>query len=298
MNENDLLQSIYVKSRGLPERVTLGPGDDMGAVELSGQDLLVTVDQAADGVHFDLQQHSLDRVGHKAMARSLSDVAAMAAKPVGAVVAVSLPRTFQSEQAEKLFDAMRASGERFDCPLIGGDIAIWDGALLLTTTVFAEPAGIEPVRRDTARPGDRIYVTGQLGYSLLGHHLDFTPRIDLARTLARHADTRPTAMMDLSDGLAQDLPRMTPHATFDADRLPIRSIDTPDDQQPAWRHAIGDGEDYELLFTAKPDQVMPNEIEGVSITPIGRVTDAGGCVLQLDDGQTVNLQGLGWEHRA
>jgi len=300
MRENDLLQHIYRASRGVPSQfpgVSIPPGDDMGAVVIGGQTMLVTVDQVADGVHVDLANTPLEKVGRKCITRNLSDVAAMAARPVGAVAAACLPRDLSEANAAALFDALRTTAERDACPLIGGDISMWSGKLIVTVTIFAEPAGIEPVRRGTARPGDGLYVSGDLGNSLAsGHHLDFEPRIALARQLAGDPRTRPTAMIDLSDGLAQDLPRLTDHAMIEAALLPIRD-GTP---EPRWRHAIGDGEDYELLLALPPeaDAHLPGQIDGVPITRIGRVAADGGVRLTLPDGQTPELRGLGWEHVA
>jgi len=303
MRENDLLQHIYATSGGLASQfpgVSIPPGDDMGAVAVGGQIVLMTVDQVADGVHVDLANTPLAKVGRKCITRNLSDVAAMAARPVGAVAAACLPRDFGEANATALFDAMRATAERYACPLIGGDISMWDGKLIVTVTIFAEPAGIEPIRRGTARPGDGLYVTGALGNSLAtGHHLDFEPRIELARQLAGDPRTRPTAMIDLSDGLAQDLPRLTDHALIEAALLPIRA-GTPGHDDSRWRHAVGDGEDYELLFALAPEGAshLPRQIDGVPITRIGRVAGDGGVCLALPDGQRPALEGMGWEHVA
>jgi len=301
MRENALLEYVAARSAGLAESfgsVVIGPGDDMGAVRIGDQTLLVTVDQVADGVHVDVASTSLDRIGRKCITRNLSDVAAMAGKPVGAVVAVSLPRDFGEANATALFDSMKATAEAYACPLIGGDISVWDGKLLATVTVFAEPAGIEPVLRTGAGVGDGVYVTGQLGNSLAsGHHLDFEPRLAVARALAGDPATRPTAMIDLSDGLAQDLPRIATHASIEAALLPVRE-GTPGGPEPAWRHAVGDGEDYELLFTAPPGARIPRQVEGVAITRIGSVTAGGGVRLVMPDQPPVELIGLGWEHMA
>ena len=271
----------------------------MAAVRLGDQTVLITVDQVADGVHVDLATAPIEKVGRKAITRNLSDVAAMAAKPIGAVVAASLPRDFGEARTNELFDAMRATAEHYACPLVGGDISIWDGALLLTVTVFAEPNGIEPVTRRGAKVGDSIFVTGELGGSLQGHHLDFEPRIDLARRLAGIAATRPHCMIDLSDGLARDLVHLCDAADVtarvDADRLPLRDATLP------WRRALCDGEDYELCFTIDAQRAadIPGEIEGVPITAIGHImAPARGERLQVvtPDQTTESISG-GWEHR-
>lgn len=313
MRELDLLSHIYKANPVLPGAVSIPPGDDMGAVVVGGVTLLVTVDQVADGVHFELAYTPLPKIGRKAITRNLSDVAAMAAKPVGAVAAACLPKGFGEAKAKALFDAMRSTAEAFDCPLIGGDISSWDQRLILTVTIFAEPDGIEPVTRNAAKVGDAVYVTGALGGSLMEldspvgyvHHLDFTPRIALARKLAASTATRPYAMIDLSDGLAQDLTRICERsgvgARIECEQLPISPaarLAAQHSGQPAWRHALGDGEDYELCFTAPPG-AMPGEVDGVPITRVGRILEAGpGPVVTLlqSDGTATDVAGLGWEH--
>ena len=165
--------------------------------------------------------------------------------------------------------------------------------------------GIDPVRRNGANIGDAIYVTGQLGgsnhdYDGKTHHLDFEPRITLARTLASDPNTRPTAMIDLSDGLARDLPHLGLGAEIKAHLLPVTPVArqfAARDGRPGWLHAVADGEDYELLFTAKPDAVIPKQIDGVPITRIGTVTDNNSIVL-IDGNERISIEGLGWEHHA
>jgi len=313
MRELELLSHIYGSNPNLPPDVTIPPGDDMGAVSIGGSTVLVTVDQLADGVHFDLVNTEINKIGRKAVTRNLSDVAAMAAKPVGAVAAACLPKGFGEARAKALFDAMHATANSFNCPLIGGDISVWDQKLIVTVTIFAEPAGIEPVLRSGAKAGDTIYVTGHLGGSLITlddrqgytHHLDFTPRIDLARTLALSSATRPHAMIDLSDGLGLDLVRICEqsgvNAHINADQLPISdaaSAAAKHSSRPAWQHTLGDGEDYELCFTA-PSDSLPDQIDGIPITSIGHVADQRSgprVALQLADGTLADAADFGWEH--
>ncbi len=308
MNENDLLQHVYSANRALPAGVQIPPGDDLGAMAFGGDTLLVGVDQLIGGVHFDPHTASPEQIGRKAVTRNLSDIAAMAAEPVAAVAAVTLPVNCQDAWVRRLFDATRQTAAAYHCPLIGGDIAMARGPLSLTVTVWARPGGIAPVTRRGAQPGDAIYVSGALGHSLpTGHHLDFEPRLALARALAGDKALRPRAMMDLSDGLAQDLPRMVDHAEIDAAALPLRSGPGTDahsdahsdgaEDRPAWQHAVGDGEDYELLLIAEPHVVYPDTVAGVPLTRVGRVTSSGGAVVCTPDGARHPLQGLGWEHR-
>lgn len=313
MRELDLLSHIYGANPALPPGVTIPPGDDMGAVTIGGVCVLVTVDQLADGVHFDLATNPIRKIGRKAITRNLSDVAAMAVKPVAAVAAACLPTGFGEDRAKNLFDAMRETAEQFDCPLIGGDISIWDQKLIITVTVFAQACGTDPVRRSGAKVGDAVYVTGALGGSLIAlddppgytHHLDFTPRIDLAKKLAADPATRPHCMIDLSDGLGLDLTRLCEQsgvgARIDVEHLPVSTaarIAAKQSGRPDWRHALGDGEDYELCFTAPPG-AMPDKVDGVPITPIGKIIDAKNAArvsVFLPDGTIADTAGLGWEH--
>lgn len=314
MRELELLAHIYKANPALPGAVRIPPGDDMGAIQVGGATLLVTVDQVADGVHYDLANTPIEKIGRKAITRNLSDVAAMAAKPVGAVAAACLPKGFGQDRATALFDAMRGTAEAFGCPLIGGDISAWDQRMILTVTVFAEPDGIDPVLRSSAVVGDTVYVTGTLGGSLethrepagYVHHLDFVPRIEFARRLAGDTTTRPHAMIDLSDGLAQDLTRICERSGVSArimcKGLPISAgarLAAERSGKPHWQHALGDGEDYELCFTASA-QGMPSEVDGVPITAVGTIVDGGSGPLvtaELPDGTTTDVHELGWEHR-
>jgi thiamine-monophosphate kinase len=227
----------------------------------------------------------------------------MAGKPLASLVSVILPKGLSSDDAEQLLHAIRKTAEAYHAPLIGGDTATGEGQFVVSVTVLATADGIEPVRRTGAEPGDAIYVTGQLGgsghaYDGRTHHLDFEPRIELARKLAGDESTRPTAMIDLSDGLARDLPHLVSSAEIKAHLLPVTPVARQikaRDGRPGWLHAVADGEDYELLFTAKADAPIPKEIDGVPITRIGQITEDGGIVL-IDGTERVNLEGLGWEH--
>lgn len=307
MREFDLIQTITASNAALPESVTIPPGDDMAGVRLGAAELLVAVDQVIEHVHFDLEHATLEQVGRKAVTRNLSDVAAMAARPVCAVVSAALGRGMKRADAERLLDAVRVTGARYGCPVVGGDTGMHDGPMLLSVTVIAEPGGIAPVLRTGAQAGDTLYVTGQLGGSLhdyqgYRHHLDFEPRIDLARALAGDPATRPTAMIDLSDGLAHDLPHLLAEiecgAEIEARALPVSAVARQCamyDARPGWLHAVADGEDYELLFTARPDAPIPKAIDGVPITAIGRVVETKGVVL-IEGTERTRLDGLGWEH--
>lgn len=320
VRELDLLQHIYSRNAALPSRVTIPPGDDMGAITIGGVSVLVTVDQIADGVHFLSESTPIASIARKAITRNLSDVAAMGAVPSAAVVAGCLPRSFGEAKANAMFDAMRAVAISHDCPLIGGDISIWDHPMLLSVTVLAETQGIAPILRSGAKVGDVICVSGMLGGSLVElddppgyvHHLDFEPRLRLGRKLASDPAIRPRCMMDLSDGLGKDLAHICRagegggvSAELWVDHLPISRAAhriSQRDGQPPWQHALGDGEDYELLFVVSPQVAasLPRSIEGVPITQVGRITSRSSdasITLKMPDGSIVPMGDYGWEHR-
>ena len=166
---------------------------------------MLTVDLLTDGVDFELSKVSARCVGRKALAVNLSDLAAMAARPVAALDALALPRSGALELAKELFEGILPLAEKHGVAIAGGDTNTWDGPLVISVTLCGEVAA-GAVRRDGARPGDGIVVTGALGGSILGHHFDFEPRVAEALWLADRFTLH--AGMDVSDGLSLDLWRM------------------------------------------------------------------------------------------
>jgi len=289
-----------------PDRVPIGPGDDMALVTLGGDaDCLVTVDALLEGTHFDLGRASARQVGYKALAVSLSDAAAMAALPVCAVAWVALPQGGDMDLAEDLTRGLWDAAERFECPMVGGDVTSWSHPLSIGTALLARKDGVEPVRRSGARPGDAFLVTGRLGGSALGHHLNFTPRVREARCLARAVDLH--AMIDLSDGLSTDLGHVAREsgvaAEVHADDVPVsddaRRLAETDRRSPL-DHALNDGEDFELLLAVSPDDaerlLADNPLPGVPLARIGRAAEGQGVALVHPDGRREPLRPSGWEH--
>src|SRR4051794_14257091 len=238
-------------------RVLIGPGDDTAAVNWPAGPCLVTTDMLLEGSCFVLEGGSVQvpgvepasprRVGRKSMAVNISDVAAMAGVPVAAVVSVGLPRRGGRALAEELYFGLREMADAFDVAIVGGDTNTWDGPLVINVTVFGEPGPGGIVRRNGARPGDWLLVTGPLGGSILGKHLDFVPRVREAQRLATSAALR--AMIDVSDGLATDVAKLCAEsgcgAVLWAERVPISDAarDMNDGKSPL-EHALGDGEDF------------------------------------------------------
>lgn len=292
-------------------RVLVGVGDDTAAVAWGhGPACLVTTDMLLEGSCFTLQGSPIQvpgvvpasprRVGRKAMAVNLSDIAAMAGVPVAAVVSVGLPRRGGRALAEELYLGLRERADEFGVAIVGGDTNTWDGALTISVTLLGEPGPRGIVRRSGARPGDWLLVTGPLGGSIVGKHLDFTPRVREALALASLVELR--AMIDLSDGLAVDLARLCGEsgcgAVVWADAVPI----TPEaralaDGRSPLEHALGDGEDFELLFAVPAEVgrrlVGEQPIVGVTLSAIGEVVESG---LWLEDGERQPLPALGHEH--
>jgi thiamine-monophosphate kinase len=285
----------WVRSQQKPSDFLLvPPGDDLAVLKWPADDLLlVGADQVLDGVHFDSTVHTPWQIGHKAMNRNLSDCAAMACVPAAAVATVALPGGAGVDYAKELYRGLRDAADPFDCPVVGGDTGSWGGRLVVTVTIMGRSAGVKPVTRRGAKPGDSIYVTGPLGGSLLGRHMTFKPLVELARMLVRHA--KPTAMIDLSDGLSRDLRHVCAEsgvgAVIEADKVPVH-----DDAHAAFRtdrveplqHALHDGEDYELLYTS-------TEPAAVNRTCVGRIVKGSQVLLQTRDGQTP-LEPRAWEH--
>jgi thiamine-monophosphate kinase len=298
MSKEDQITTWFAEQSRLdPAQFPIGIGDDMAEIKLAdGVTVLITTDMLMDGTHFDLNQCSLEQAAYKSMAASLSDCAAMATVPLCAVSAVSLPVGFGADELRRLHEGRLRASEPFDCPVVGGDITRWrhsSGKLALCFTVLSRPSGHHPpVRRGGAKPGDLICVTGSLGGSILGKHLDFTPRIREALELTRLATIH--SMMDITDGLSTDLNRICTQsgvgAVVDADKIPLspaaEKMDNP------LLSALHDGEDFELLFTLTADEFNKLQkkrgqeplIDGVPITPVGTITDTGRLEIRMDDG--------------
>jgi thiamine-monophosphate kinase len=266
--------------------------------------LLVTVDQLLDGVHFKLAEHGPMNAGGKAMARSLSDIAAMAALPIGAVVTVALPKGFSRDDAEALHRGMRKAGEKFRCPIVGGDIGVWGGPLAVSVTVFGRPAGIKPILRSGAKVGDSVCVTGSLGGAWkTQRHLKFVPRIHEARTLASRHEIH--AMIDISDGLAADLGHLCDAsgvgAEIQAEAVPIHAeLKAPAGDPAALSAALGDGEDYELLFALPAPQaemLLRDQPLTVKVSRIGAIVEGKGLTLIREEGKKEPIDPRGWEHK-
>jgi thiamine-monophosphate kinase len=313
LGERELVRWLQQRS-GVPEwPVVVGIGDDMAIVEVGGDRrdtgaaVLLTSDMLLDGVHFDTAVHNWEKIGRKAIACSLSDCAAMGVRPVAATVSVAWPEQSDTDKLRNLFEGMWEIAGRFDCALVGGDTTSWRAPLAIDVAMIAAPYPDQPaVRRDRARIGDTLYVTGPLGGSRLGRHLTFTPRVREARSIAASLGPHLHAMLDLSDGLSIDLHRLCEASGVGADLVEellegVISVDarraSAEDGVAAFDHALNDGEDFELLLAVAGDAPRPPMMEEAFLHPIGNVTAEEGSVrIRQRDGNVRPLPPRGYTH--
>ncbi|HEY2572505.1 MAG TPA: thiamine-phosphate kinase [Verrucomicrobiaceae bacterium] len=289
IGEDELVRRL-AKMMPLHSGVVRGAGDDCAVVKplRRGWFQLLKTDCVVEGVHFTAGT-APERVGWKALARAISDIAAMGGVPDHAMITLLAPPRSKVKDVMRLYAGMKECAEEFGVALVGGETA--------RAPVFAVVFGLTGrvkaahwVGRDGAKPGDLIYVTGKLGGSRGGRHLDFMPRIAEGPWLVAHH--KPHAMMDLSDGLARDLPRMAQASgvgfVIDEDQLPRNKGCSA---QRAW----ADGEDYELLLAVHPraakklEHAWRQKFGGLPMTAIGRFVPKG-------KGKAVSFSAKGWEH--
>ena len=203
MNEFELITRL-TKSLPTNQKVITGAGDDCAVLDLGSPDDLVLfkTDAVVEGIHF-TRATPPEKIGRKALARCLSDIAAMAGSPVAALVTVALPPDFDAEFIAGIYDGLNRLAQIFNVAIVGGETTTNPGGILISISLLGTVRRGKQVLRSGARAGDAIFVTGELGGSLAGKHLDFEPRLAEARWLAEHFSIH--AMMDLSDGLAGDL---------------------------------------------------------------------------------------------
>jgi thiamine-monophosphate kinase len=290
--------------------LSLGIGDDCAILRpRRNQEVVVTTDLSLENVHFRRQWHSPESVGHRCLARGLSDLAAMGARPEAAFLSLAVPQELTGAWMERFFNGLMALAERCLVPLAGGDTAKAPMVIADIVLLGSVPKG-EALLRSGARAGDVLYVTGALGgsaaellalekqpanfrgASTAGHpHLYPEPRLAAGRKARRLA----TAAIDVSDGLSTDLAHLCDEsglaAEIDAETLPV-------DARATLEQALHGGEDYELLFTASPKTLIPKQLGGVLVHPIGRMKKRGkGPQVTLDrNGARTELVAAGWEH--
>lgn len=282
--------------------VRVGIGDDCAVLNPSGKATLITTDMLLDGSHFRLADVGPRRVGRKALAVNLSDIAAMGGRPTAAVVSLGLPRDNANEIAAEAFRGIKLLADEFGVAIAGGDTNTWNGPFVLSITLLGEPGPVGPILRSGARPGDWLLVSGSLGGSILGKHLDFTPRVHEALELQDHS--QPHAMIDISDGLAADVGHIAEESghgfVLFAERIPIsQAAQSMSDGVSPLQHALGDGEDFELAFTVAPEdgqRLMAGQpLASVRLAHIGLCVPEPGLYLETA-GRREPLPPLGYTH--
>ena len=263
-------------TRGLPRNAALlaGPGDDCAVVgrRSDGVWTLLKTDCVIEGVHFEAAA-DFARVGWKALARNISDIAAMGGEPEHALVTVALPSHMDVAKADALYVGLRRCAKMFGVSIAGGETARSPGPVFVSIALTGRVERGRCVMRSGGKPGDALYVTGRLGGSLAGKHLDFMPRLSEARWLTEHF--RLHAMMDLSDGLGADLPRLAKASGcgFELGEIPC----APGCSREA---ALSDGEDFELLFAVSSRQAKRLErawpFKKLPLTRVGVLTANSG----------------------
>jgi thiamine-monophosphate kinase len=286
----------------------LGPGDDAAVLRLAELDeCVLTVDLLTDHVDFELSKVDPPRVGRKALAVNLSDLAAMASRPLAAVIALALPRRGGRKLALELYEGLLPLAERYQLAIAGGDTNSWDGPLVVSITLLGEVTKHGPLRRDGARPGDQIIVTGSFGGSILGRQFDFEPRVREALLLNRRYELH--AGIDVSDGLLVDLAHVAEEsgcgALLQTQAVPIsddarRLAATLGDGSTALDHALSDGEDFELILAVPPKEatrMLTEQPLQVPLTAIGRFLAEPGLWEANAQGQRRELPPRGWQHQ-
>ena len=275
-------------TRGLPlgPEVRVGAGDDCAVIgsPRAARWSLLKADAVVEGVHF-LRGDDPRRVGRKALCRAISDIAAMGGVPEHALVTIAVSRDDDVARVKALYAGLRRAARKFGVSIVGGETSRSPGPLFVNVTLTGSVERARCVLRSGARPGDVLFVTGRLGGSRAGRHLDFTPRLAEARWLVTHF--HPHAMMDLSDGLAADLPRLAGASKcgFALDETAI-----PCAPGCTIHEALSDGEDFELLFALPPREAAGiharwrQSFKKLPLTQIGRLTQRSTPNVQLPHG--------------
>lgn len=325
-NEDSILEKISrsagvsLRNRTAREPLTLGVGDDAALFRPQpGREMILTCDWFLEGAHFLRDKHPPDSVGWKCLARAVSDIAAMGGTPRCLLLSLALPASHTGRWLEEFLRGLRRASRRFGCILAGGDTTRRE-EILINITVIGESRTGRSVLRSGAQPGDLLYVSGCLGEAELGFlvlkqsgapashknlltrkHLCPEPRLALGKWLATKGLA--SAMMDLSDGLSSDLPRLCAAsgvgARVEVSRIPAVRVPNAGRKRGVdpLRLALHGGDDYELLFTVPPGKakLLPRSFANVALTPIGRITKKRRVVVVGEDGREHRFAPGGWD---
>ena len=305
MNEFELIARL---TRALPtnQSVVVGAGDDCAVLDIGAGDrrLLFKTDAVIEGIHF-MRETPPEKIGHKALARCLSDIAAMAGTPTAALITIGLPKNFDPEFVERIYAGLNALAEQHGVAVVGGETTTNPERILISIALVGFVPRGRLLLRSGAKVRDAIFVTGELGGSLAGRHLEFEPRLAEARWLAENFSIH--ALMDLSDGLAGDLRHLLKASGVGAELLkpaiPVSraarlAAKTGDAAKPALVAALTDGEDFELLFTVASKDAVPlldgwnQQFPKLKLSCIGKIVAGEGIRLRDKTGvQTLAAHG-------
>lgn len=282
----------------------MGIGDDAAVVRMPGGLCVLTTDTLLEGTHFRLNEITPRLLGRKAVAASLSDVAAMGCRASLALISVAFPHHTPMNFARQLTRGMNETAARHGVTVVGGDTVSGTAPLFINVTILGSADGLRPVLRSGARVGDAILVTGELGGSILGKHLQFEPR--LREGIYLNKNFKLHSMIDISDGLSLDLGHILEESGVGAviyeERIPVsaaaRRLSRKTGNTPL-RHALTDGEDYELLFTMDQSQanrlVRKNPLR-IPVALIGHIRKERGLFLRDKSGRLRRIRPEGYEH--
>jgi thiamine-monophosphate kinase len=291
-------------------------GDDCAVLRIPmGHEMLVTTDFSLEGTHFRREWHPPESVGHRCLARGLSDIAAMGGEPVAAFLSLGLPPKLPQGWVDGFFKGLLNLAKQFGVTLAGGDTAQSLGGVLADTVVVGSAPKGRALLRSHARPGDGIYVTGHLGGSAAALNLlysgerkqlnpdlfpaHFFPQPRVPAGIFLREKNIASAMIDISDGLSTDLNHLCEESKVGAEvfesAVPSALIGKPP-REVGLDFALHGGDDYELLFTARAGVQVLAKIGGVPVTRIGRISAGSGIVLVNAAGKKRKLQPRGWEH--
>lgn len=317
LEEKALIDAIRKEFREPKSGLILGIGDDAAVVEIRGKNIVITKDLLIEDVHFKLRFHPARLLGRKSLNVNLSDLAAMGAFPKYALLGLGLPRNTGTGWIREFFSGFKSAAEEFEVSLVGGDVT---RARKVTVSVTLLGEGKDVIRRDGARPGHHVFVSGSLGEAreglvlmkkgvrlgsdrrqnrMLRAFLDPKPRVELGMELARLKLA--SAMIDTSDGLSIDLGHLCEESGCGAEiyleKLPI-SAELKALQKKARDFALNGGEDYQLLFTVPEEK--KSRIAGLmkkyTLTPIGKMIDGKGIVVVDSRNRRKKLQPKPWHH--
>lgn len=335
MNEFDFIDHLRVQTEahGYPSELLRGIGDDAAVIkQIAGRDTVVSADLLVEDVDFRSDATQPRLLGHKALAVSLSDIAAMGARPRWALVSLAIPpETWASNFGAELYEGLLGLADSYEVRLVGGDLSRTPGQVVIDSIVIGECGTGNAVLRSRAKPGDRLFVTGTLGGSAAGfrlieqgarvgiHELEDPDVRSIQELLLRHLRPAPrvgwglvlgeqrlaSGMIDISDGLSSDLHHLCREsgvgALVNSGKLPIDSRVVALCGRRALDPlmlALHGGEDFELLFAVSPENVprLPHKVDGIAVTEIGEVKPQSEGIRVLEGTHLWDLKPEGWKH--